>query len=79
MLQKPCSLLFNKLRNHVAQYRSYCIKPLVCCANVVQPMIIEKNLLDDEDGDCFAKLRSSLHYAKAQRYDLSREEEVDYI
>ena len=42
-------------------------------------MIIEKNLLDDEDGDCFAKLRSSLHYAKAQRYDLSREEEVDYI
>ena len=79
MLKKSCCLLLHQLRNHIAQDRSHSIESLICGADVVQSMIIEENLLDDEDGHCFAELRTGFHYSKAQRNDFCGQQEVDDI
>ena len=79
MLQKPCSLLLNQLVHHVAQHRPNRIKALVCRTDVVQAVIVEKNLLDNEDGDSLTELGSSLHDAQAEWNNLGSKEEIDHI
>lgn len=79
MLQEPCSLLLNQLVHHVAQHRPNRIEALVCRTDIVQAMIVEKNLLDNEDGDSLAELGSSLHNAQAERNDLGSKEKIDHI
>ncbi len=79
MLQKSCSLLLNKLVNHVAENSSDRIEALVSRTNVVQAVVVEQDLLDDKDGNGLAQLRASLHDAQAKWDDLSGEEEVDHI
>jgi len=79
MLQQPCSLLLHKLSDHVAEDSTDSIESLVCGANVVQPVVIEQDLLDDENCHRLAKLRSRLHDSEAERDDLGREEKVNHL
>lgn len=65
MLQKAHRLLVDQLSNHVAQHRSDGIEALVSLANVLQAHVVKQDLLDDEDGNCLAELRTSLHDTEA--------------
>ena len=56
MLKKSCRLLLHKLRNHIAQYSSNGVEPLVCRADIVQSVVIKEDLLHDEDGHSLAEL-----------------------
>lgn len=40
VLQHSWRLLLNKLGDHIAEPRGYCVETLVCGADVVEPMII---------------------------------------
>ena len=64
MLKESNSLLLHKLPDHVTEYSSHCVKPLVRVTDVCQPHIIQKDLLDDENGNSFAELGASLHNTK---------------
>jgi len=79
VLEESCRLLLDKLRNHVAQYRSNRVESLVGSANIIQPMIIKKDLLHNEYSHRLAQLRARLHDSKAERDDFGREEEVDDV
>jgi hypothetical protein len=79
VLKKSCRLLLHKLRNHVAEDSSDSIETLVCSTNVVQPVVIKKDLLHDEDRNSLAKLGAGLHDAEAQWNNLGSEEEVDNV
>ncbi len=71
MLEQPHSLLLNQLCDHIAQDRTYSVKPLICMTNVCKPYIIQQYLLHNEDRNGLAELRARLHDAKAKRDDLS--------
>lgn len=79
MLQKPHSLLLNKLRDHVAQYGSHRIKSLIGSTDICKTNIVKENLLYNENCNCFAEFRPRLHNAEAKRDDFGRQEEVDHI
>lgn len=79
MLQQASSLRLNKLGDHIAQNGADCVEPLVCGADIVEAIVIQQYLLNNEDGNGLAELRSSLHYAKAQRDNLGCEKEVDHL
>ena len=79
VFEKSCRLLLHKLRNHVAEDSSDSIETLVCSTNVVQPVVIKKDLLHDEDRNSLAKLGAGLHDAEAQWNNLGSEEEVDNV
>lgn len=79
MLQEPGSLLLHELVNHVAQDSPNSIEALVSCADIVQSMIVKKNLLHDKNGNCLAQFGPCLHNAEAQRDNFCREEKVDDI
>lgn len=79
MFKKSGGLRLHELSDHIAQHGPDCIKPLIRGADVVESVIIQQNLLHDEYGDSLAKLRASLHNAKAQRYYLCGEKKVDDI
>jgi hypothetical protein len=77
VFQKTGGLLLDELSNHIAQNSTNSVEPLVCGADVVEPAVIQENLLHDEYRHRLAKFRSGLHDAQAERDDLSGEEEVD--
>lgn len=79
MLEKANSLLFNQLRDHIAQNRSDSVESLVSGANVGKPNIIKQDLLDNEDGNSLAQFRTSLHDAQAERDDFGGQEEVNNV
>lgn len=79
VLQKPHSLLLNKLRDHVAQYGSHRIKSLIGSTDICKTNIVKENLLYNENCNCFAEFRPRLHNAEAKRDDFGRQEEVDHI
>lgn len=79
MLEKSSSLGLDQLGNHIAQDRTDGVEALVSSANVVETIVIKQNLLHNEDGHGLAKLRARLHYAKTERNDLRRQEEVDDV
>ena len=63
VLQQSNGLGFHQLSDHIAQYGSNCVEPLICMTDVGQASFIEQDLLDNEDGDSLGELRSSLHDA----------------
>ena len=79
MLQQPCRLLLDELRDHIAEHRAHSVETLVGSTYVVQSMIVEEDLLDNEDSDSLAELRSRLHDPKAKWNDLGCQEEVNDI
>lgn len=79
VLQQPYRLTFDNLRDHVAQHGSHCIEPFVGLADVSQPHVVQQDLLDDKDGDCFGKFGTGFHDSKAKRDDLGGEKEGDHI
>ena len=77
MLQQPHSLLIHQLRHHIRQNRAHRIEALVCLADVLQPHIVEQDLLHNEDGHRLAELRAGLHDTQTERDNLGGEEKVD--
>ena len=77
MLQEPHSLLVNELSDHITENGANSVESLVDLADVLQSHVVEQDLLDDEDSNGLAELRSSLHDTEAERNDLGGEEEVD--
>jgi hypothetical protein len=65
------------LSNHVAEDRTNSIETLVCGTDVVKAVVVQKDLLNDEDGYGLAKFRTCLHDAQAERNNLRGQEEVD--
>ena len=56
MLEQSHSLRLHKLVHHIAQHRSDGVESLVGVADVRQARLVEKNLLNDENGDGFGEL-----------------------
>jgi hypothetical protein len=79
MLQKPDRLRIHQIVHHRAQDGADGVESLVRLTDVRQAEIVEQDLLDDEDGDCFREFRSGLHDAEAEGDDLGGEEEVDDV
>lgn len=77
MLQEPDGLLVNELSDHITKNSANSVESLVGLADVLQSHVIEQDLLNDEDSNGLAELRSSLHDTEAERDDLCGEEEVD--
>lgn len=77
MLKQSHRLLVHELRNHITQHRANGIESLVRLADVLQPHVIEQDLLYDEDGDCLAQLRPGLHDTETEGDDFGGEQEVD--
>ena len=79
MLEQSDGLLIDKLDDHVAEYSADGIESFIRLAYIVESLVIEEDLLDDKDSNSLAELRACLHDAKAQRDDLSSEQEVDNL
>jgi len=79
MFQEPHRLLLDELVDHVRQHGADGVEALVGLADVLQPEVVEEDLLHDEDGDCFGELGAGLHDPQAEGDDLGCEEEVDYF
>ena len=77
MLEKSHGLLVDQLSYHIAKDCADSVESLVSLTDVLQAHVVKQYLLDDEDGNGFAELGSSLHDTEAQRDDLRGEEEVD--
>jgi hypothetical protein len=77
VLEEPHSLLFNQLVHHIAQNGAHGVEALISLADIAQPDVIQQNLLDDEDSNSLAELRSSLHDAETEGDDFGGEKEVD--
>jgi hypothetical protein len=67
------------LSDHVAKDRTDGIEPLIGGADVVEPIVVQEDLLNDEDGDRLAQFRTCLHNSKAERDDFGSKEEVDNL
>lgn len=55
MLQKPDCLRIDQIVHHRTQDGAHGVESLVCLTDVRQAEIIEQDLLNDEDGDCFGE------------------------
>lgn len=77
MLQKADRLLLHQLRHHVAEYSADGVEPLIGMAYVAKAGIVQKYLLNDENGDRLAELRAGLHDPKTERYNLRGQQEID--
>lgn len=77
MLQQPGRLLLDQLAHHVAKDGADSVESLIGGADVVQAVVVKKDLLHDEDGDGLTELRTRLHDAKTERNDLGGQQEVD--
>lgn len=79
MLQEPGGLLFDELVHHVAQDSPNSIESLIGCADVVQSMVVKKNLLHNKDGNSLAQFGTGLHDAQTQWDNLCCKEKIDDI
>lgn len=77
MLKQSGSLLLDQLAHHVAENGADCIEPLISGADVVEAIVVKKDLLHDEDGDSLAELRAGLHNSQTERNNLGGQQEVD--
>ena len=77
MLEQADGLAVDKLRNHVTEHGANSEEALIGMANILQASLVEKDLLNDEDGDSFGELRACFHDAQAERDDLRGQEEVN--
>lgn len=79
VLEQPDCLLLDQLSDHVAKDSAHSIESLICRTNIRQANVIEKDLLHNENRNGLAEFRPGLHYTKAERNNLSGEEEVDDV
>lgn len=79
VLEQSCGLLLNELGYHVAEDSSNSVKSLVGGTDVVETVVIQQNLLDDEDGNSLAELRTGLHDTQTERNDLGGQKKVDDV
>lgn len=79
MLEKTSRLRLDQLSYHVAQHSADRIETLICCANIVEAIVIKKNLLHNEDGHGLAKLRARLHDSEAKWDNLRCEEKINHL
>lgn len=77
MLQEPGSLLLDQLAHHVAEHSADGVEPFVGSADIVQAIVVKKDLLHDEYGDSLTELRARLHDAQTERNDLGGQQEID--
>lgn len=77
VLKESHRLLIDQLCHHVAQYSAHGIEALVSLANVLQPHVVQQNLLNDENGYSLAELGTGLHDTEAEWDDLGCEQEID--
>lgn len=76
MLEKPDSLCFHQLVDHVTQHSTDSVETLICVAYVGQASLVQEDLLDDKDGDGLGQLRTRFHNPEAKRNDFSGEQEM---
>ena len=79
MLEQPSRLLLNQLRHNVAEDGPDSVEALIRGTDVVEPVVVKQNLLNDEDRHSLAELAARLHDPEAEGNDLGREEEVDNL
>jgi len=79
MFKQSCSLLFNKLSDHIAEYSSNSVKPFVRGTDIVEAMVIEQYLLHNEYCHCLAQLGASFHDSEAERNDFCCQQKVDNV
>lgn len=77
MLQQPSSLLLDQLAHHVGEDGSDGVESLIGGADVVQAIVVKKDLLHDEDSNGLTELGARLHDAQTERNDLGGQQEVD--
>jgi hypothetical protein len=77
MFQQPHRLSFHQLVDHITQNGSDGIEPLIGMTDIRQSRFIEKDFLNDEDGNGFGEFGACFHDAEAERDDLGGEEEVN--
>lgn len=77
MLEQTHGLLLHKLGDHVTKHGAHGIEALVCLTNVCQTGIIQKDLLDNEDGHGLGQLRAGFHDAQTEGDDFGGEQEVN--
>lgn len=77
MLQQTSGLLLHQLADHVAEHGADSVKALVRGTDVVEPVVVQQDLLHDEDGNGLGQLGACLHDAQAEGNDLGGQEEVD--
>jgi len=61
MLEQSDGLLLDQLVYHVAEHGAYSVESLVSLTDVLQSKVVQKNLLNNEDGNGLTKLATSLH------------------
>lgn len=61
------------------QNHGHVAKTIVGLTNIIQSSLVQQDLLENERGHGFGKLRTSLHDSKAKRDDLGGEEEIDHF
>ena len=79
MLEEASGLLLHQLSHHVAENGSNRVEALVSSTDVVEPVVIEKDFLNNENGNRLAEFRARLHYPETEWDDLCGKEEVDHL
>ena len=79
VLQQPLTRFLAQLDDHLAQDHGHMGEPVVGLADVIQPSLVQQDLLQDEGGHSLAQLRAALHDPQTERDDLRGEEEVDHL
>ena len=66
-------------RQHNSAHQDSCYGKEAFCrgTDVVEPDVVQQDLLDNEGGHCLGQLAAHLHSAQAQRDDLCGQQEVD--
>ena len=79
VLQQPLAGLLAQLYHHLAQDHGHVGEPVVGLTDVVEPSLVQQDLLEDEGGHSLAQLGAALHDPQTQWDDLRGEEEVDHL
>ena len=77
VLEQSDRLGLHKLVNHVAQHGTDSVEAFIGMADVGEPGLVQKNLLDNKDGHRFGEFRACFHDPQAKGDDLGREQKVD--
>ena len=77
MLQKADCLGVNQLVDHIAEDSSNGEEAFIGMTNVSEACLVKKDLLHDENCDCFRQFRACFHDSETEWNDLRRKEEVN--
>ena len=79
VLEQPHTRRFHHFGDHAGQDRAHRVEALCCSAHVVEPSLIQENLLYNERRHGLGQLRASVHDSQAQGNDFRRQEEIYHI